>query len=240
MTTKAVLTGHSRGLGEALATALRTHGIATLTIARRLPNPSAADAHVLDLSDQAALIAWLHAGHLQHFLADARSAVLINNAGTVQPMGLADGLAPEGIAQAINLNVSAPLMLASAFLAATSQLPDRRILHVSSGAARTAYAGWSVYCAGKAALDHHARSLASESLPGVRICSLAPGIIDTDMQREIRATPEGVFPLRPRFDALHANGALASPGTVADDLLAYLLDARFGEEPVADLRTLTR
>lgn len=240
MTIKAILTGHSRGLGRALAAVLRTRGLATLTIARHLPDTGAHDAHVLDLSDHGALAIWLEAGHLQAFLADASCALLINNAGTVQPMGLAHALAPAEIARAISLNVSAPLMLASAFLAATPHLTDRRILHVSSGAARTAYAGWSAYCAGKAALDHHARTLACESLPGVRVCSLAPGIIDTDMQREIRSTPDDSFPLRPRFEALHANGELSSPRHVAEDLVAYLLDDSFGSAPVADLRTLAR
>lgn len=240
MTIKAILTGHSRGLGQALANALRARGIATLSIARTPPDRSAHDAHALDLADPAALASWLEAGHMRRFLDDADSALLINNAGTVQPMGLADTLAPDRIAQSINLNVSAPLMLASAFLAATARLADRRILHVSSGAARTAYAGWTVYCASKAALDHHARALASEALAGVRVCSLAPGIIDTDMQAEIRAMPEAAFPLRSRFEALHTDGALASPVAVAEDVIAHLLDARFGEVLVADLRTLPR
>lgn len=240
MTIKVILTGHSRGLGQALATALRARGIATLAIARHPPEPATALTHALDLADHDALAAWLKAGHLRRFLADAGVAVLINNAGTVQPMGLADTLAPDRIAQAISLNVSAPLMLASAFLAASAAVADRRILHVSSGAARTAYAGWSVYCASKAALDHHARTLACESLPGVRVCSLAPGIIDTDMQREIRATREDAFPLRPRFEALHANGELSSPTQVAADVLDYVLGDRFGDAPVADLRTLAR
>jgi NAD(P)-dependent dehydrogenase (short-subunit alcohol dehydrogenase family) len=115
---------------------------------------------------------------------------------------------------------------------------DRRILHVSSGAARSAYPGWSVYCATKAALDHHARAVVMDNMRALRICSLAPGVVDTDMQAELRATGLERFPIRERFDNLKRSGQLTSPEACAQRLVRYLLSDEFGQNPVADLREM--
>ncbi|MGE5651882.1 MAG: SDR family NAD(P)-dependent oxidoreductase, partial [Bacillota bacterium] len=98
------------------------------------------------------------------------------------------------------------------------------------------YPGWSVYCATKAALDHHARAVVLDKNDALRICSLAPGVIDTGMQAEIRASSLEQFPLRERFDALKRDGALTAPDDGAARLVDYLLSDSFGRDPVADLR----
>ena len=143
---------------------------------------------------------------------------------------------PVEVGKSVALNIAAPLMLSAAVIAASAGA-ERRILHVSSGAGRNAYPGWSVYCATKAALDQHARAVALDAMPGVRICSLAPGVIDTDMQEEIRATPPERFPLRERFVELQRAGELSPPEMTARAVVEYMLHTRFGIEPVDDLRT---
>lgn len=232
---KAVLTGHSRGLGAAIAAELAGRGIPLLALARRQGAEMPGVTQVaLDLSDTAALSAWLAGGALQAFLAGADSAVLINNAGMLQPVGPLPGQAPDEVARAISLNVAAPLMLAAAVAAAGAA--ERRVLHVSSGAGRNAYPGWAVYCASKAALDHHARAAALDEAAGLRVVSLAPGVIDTDMQASIRATSVDQFPLRERFRELKASGALLSPEDCAQRLVEFALSPDFGATAVADLR----
>jgi len=239
---RAVLTGHSRGLGEAIAAELLDRGIAVLALARS-GNPALAAGHggrlhevALDLADAGALAAWLGSGALQAWLAEADEALLINNAGTLQPMGPLTLQDPVAVARTVASNVGAPLALAAAFAAAGPQA--RRVLHVSSGAARKPYAGWSVYCATKAALDHHARAVQLDAVPGLRICALAPGVIDTGMQAEIRASTPERFPLRDRFAEMQASGGLVAPDECAMHLVDFLLDEDFGREPVADLRDL--
>ncbi len=201
---RAVLTGHSRGLGEAIAEELLDRGIAVLALARR-GNPALAARHggrlcevALDLADAGAFAAWLCSGALQAWLAEAGEALLINNAGTLQPMGPLTLQDPLAVARTVASNVGAPLALAAAFAAAAGP-QARRVLHVSSGAARKPYAGWSVHCTTKAALDHHARAVQLDAVPGLRICALAPGVIDTGMQAEIRASTPERFPLHDRF-----------------------------------------
>lgn len=244
---KAILTGHTRGLGAAIAQELLLQGIPVLGVSRHRHAalakqfPGVLEEAEVDLADTAELGRWLARGALQRYVVDCKTVLLINNAGTVQPIGPVETQDVMQIAQAVSLNVAAPMMLAGAIAAATSGADacHVRILHVSSGAARSAYAGWSIYCATKAALDHHARAVALDQTPHVRICSLAPGVIDTDMQTEIRATPAEKFPLRARFDDLKHEGLLAAPADCARQLVGFMLSPKFGKVPVADLRDQT-
>ena len=246
---KAIVTGHSRGLGEALAAALLQREVAVLGLSRH-GNAALAAQHgaalcevALDLAAAGgtALATWLDSGALARWLEgseDTEVAMLVNNAGTLAPMGLLGMHGAREIAQGVTLNLSAALMLSDAFCRATRDLSDRRILHVSSGAARTPYAGWSVYCATKAALDHHARAVAEEAHPGLRIASVAPGVLDTAMQAEIRSTSLQRFPQRARFDELHRHGGLIAPAYAATRLVDYVLAEHFGSATTTDLRNL--
>jgi NAD(P)-dependent dehydrogenase (short-subunit alcohol dehydrogenase family) len=238
----AVVTGHSRGLGAAIATHLLSHRVRVLGVARR-SNADLAGRHgaaltevQLDLADAAALDRWLHGDALELFLGRAPSALLVNNAGIVQPTGPLDTQDIATVARAVAVNVSAPLMLSAAFVVATRGARDRRILHISSGAGRNAYAGWSVYCATKAALDHHARAVALDRTPGLRVSSVAPGVIDTDMQAEVRATTDDKLPGRRRFVEMKREGRLLSPDLAGRAVVEFLLSDAFGREPVADVR----
>lgn len=242
---KAIITGHTRGLGAAVTADILSRNIPVLGLART-SNSQLEEQFTgkltqvdIDLSDPTVVARWLETDTLSSFLAGCKNALLINNAGIVQPIGTIGTQDAKTIQRAVALNIAAPMILANAVVAATPQASEKRILHVSSGAGRSAYPGWSVYCATKAALDHHARAAALDKISALRICSLAPGVIDTGMQAEIRATPLEQFPIRERFDALKRNGELSSPKACAKHLVDYLLSEKFGEEPVADLRTVS-
>lgn len=240
---QAIVTGHSRGLGAAIAAELLARDIRVLGIARQgnaalaAAYPALLQEASLDLADQKALHAWLGGRPLGEFLAaDDGALLLVNNAGVLGPMAALAAQDPAEIAAAIAINVSAPLLLSAEL--ARRHAGELRILHVSSGAARNPYPGWSIYGASKAALDHHARCVAADGRNNLRICALAPGVIDTDMQTTIRASDAADFPLKDKFVALKAEGRLSTPQGAARAAVDYLLSEKFGSQPVADLREL--
>ena len=236
---KAIVTGHTKGLGAAIAAELVKRGIPVLGLARSRARHGSASPLLteieVDLSDGAALAAFVQGDALASWLRDEGATLLVNNAGVVSPVGPLAEQDPLAALRAATLNVAAPLALAAAVVRASRG--ERRILHVSSGAGRNAYPGWSVYCATKAALDRHAEAVLLDGDPSVRCCSLAPGVIDTGMQAEIRATPASNFPMKERFVQMKQEGALASPEECAGRLVDYLLAPQFGARPTDDLRS---
>lgn len=242
-----VLTGASRGIGAALARQLAKPGTRLITLARRQDSDLAAYASAqgaeleqiaVDLSDTAAATA-VAARLASSLPRDAKRYALINNAGTVSPVSSVDALDDAAaINQALNLNVVAVMLLTSRFLAATRGLQaDRRVLNISSGAGRNPTAGWGVYCATKAALDMYTRVAKQEQdADGAKFVSLAPGVVDTDMQGVIRSSDPGAFPALSRFQDLHSTGKLAAPTDVAARIAAYLERDDFGSTEVDDIR----
>jgi len=244
LSTVAVVTGASRGLGLALAGRLLARGATVITLARNSSPRLAAiaqqhGARLQQLRADLSLTASIEsaAGLMSAALpGDATQYLLVNNAGTVDPVALSENLFDAtSIQQAFNLNVNAAMVLAAAFLRSAPGQADRRILNISSGAGRKPTAGWPVYCATKAALDHYTRVLALEN-PGVRVAALAPGVIDTAMQEHIRGSDRRHFPDLDRFLQLHAHGQLADADAVAGKILQLVTGDAFGRELIDDIR----
>lgn len=243
-----IVTGASRGLGAALARQRLAPGALVLGISRgRHPtleaDAAAAGASALqwqaDLADALPvaerLRAWLAAQ------GPVASATLINNAGVVGEPAPAAEVPLATLQQALRAGLEATVLLSAAFLAATAGWPGpRRILNISSGLGRWAMAGSAVYCSAKAGMDHFSRAIALEEAKqphGARIVSIAPGVIDTEMQAQLRGADAQRFPEQARFAALHAQGQLVSADDCARALLARLERADFGTEVVADIRS---
>ena len=133
------------------------------------------------------------------------------------------------------------MLLTAAFLAATQAwTATRKVLNISSGLGRRPMASQSAYCAAKAGLDHFTRCLAQDEVRqanGARVCALAPGVVDTDMQVQLRNAAPAGFPDQASFAQLKQTGQLTSPQDAAARVLAYLHRADFGSQPVADVRS---
>ena len=243
-----ILTGASRGMGLAMAQQLLASGHALLCISRQ-PNPKleaqacTAGARLeqwpLDLAHSreaaAMLQQWLGKPGTRY-----ASATLINNAGLIPAIAPLSALSPEDIARALRVDLETPMTLTAAFLAATEGWGvPRKVLNISSGLGRRPMASQAVYCAAKAGMDHYTRCLALEEAlkpHGARVCSLAPGVIETDMQVQLRAADAAAFPDRTRFEQLKSGGQLDSPEAAARKVLAFLQRPDFGQEPVTDVR----
>jgi benzil reductase ((S)-benzoin forming) len=243
-----ILTGASRGLGAAIAEQLVQRGAALLTMSRH-PDQSldarAAEAGspleqwAIDLADGLSasnrLEAWL--GSQQNSFS---AVTLINNAALAGKPGPIVDSDAAALAAVVRVGLEAPMLLTRAFLRATRgwSVP-RKVLNISSGAGKKPLTGTAAYCAVKAGLDHFTRVVAlDEALTknGAKIVSLAPGVIDTDMQTELRESDPRAFPDQPRFAAMKDQGQLTSANDAAAKVLAYLDRRDFGAIPVADVR----
>lgn len=170
-----------------------------------------------------------------------RRAVLINNAGMLEPLGIAGQVDTGALQQSVAVKLTAPMVLMNAFLVASAQVPVRSVVNISSGSGRRPIAGSGAYCAGKAGLDMASRVAALEVEAAgnlVTITSLAPGIIDTDMQVVARGANASQFPDVERFRAFKSEGMLKSADEVARKIIAL---ERAGKLPpgIADLRELS-
>jgi benzil reductase ((S)-benzoin forming) len=244
-----IVTGASRGLGAAIADELLQAGHHLLCISRGeradLPAKAAGRGAVceqwaMDLADPVPvaerLSAWLGAAGGRGF---AR-ACLVNNAGVLSRVGPVDEAPAADLSNALRVGLEATLLLSAAFLRATREWPgERRIMNVSSGLGRRAMAGSASYCAAKAGMDHLSRAIALDEAQrphGARIVSIAPGVIDTDMQTQLRdGDPQG-FPDRGNFVHLKESGSLSTPAATAAKLVAYLHRADYGQQVIADIR----
>jgi len=229
-----IVTGSSRGLGAALVRQLARPGNTVLGIARKAdPALRQAEQWTLDLADPVPaaerLQAWLRAN------TGWQSATLINNAALLSAPGPLAGTDLAELSAALRVGLEAPVLLSRVFLAETAGVPVRRILNISSGLGRRAMAGSAGYCAVKAGLDHLSRALALEA-PDVGIVSLAPGVIDTDMQVQLRNADPARFPEQTRFQGLKDGGQLQTTDDTAAAIVRFLMRPDFGKTVVADIR----
>ncbi|MEM7367138.1 MAG: SDR family NAD(P)-dependent oxidoreductase [Bacteroidota bacterium] len=245
-----VITGTSRGIGESLAKTLLSpdHHLVCLS---RGENPSLLELakeqscsiayHLMDLANTDTLISWtiqeigkLNSGSLQ-------SINLIQNAAALRPVQpIGREIQEEALSLGVKVNLLAPMLMTEAFVSVTQgwTIP-KKILNISSGAARRAVPSWSMYCSTKAALDMHSKCLEVEQQNQpypVKVVSLAPGTVDTAMQDHLREQSKEVFPGVQRFLDLKREGKLWSPSFVATQIAKFLQDPAFGEETLMDLR----
>jgi NAD(P)-dependent dehydrogenase (short-subunit alcohol dehydrogenase family) len=246
-----IITGASRGLGLGLAAQLLERGHRVLTLQRTPHTGLAAQAERLgrrleqwsvDLTEPTQAAARLKAWVQALSRTQVASLHLINNAALLVEPGPLAAADPGAVSAALRTSLEAPLLLTGAFLAASADLTvTRKVLNISSGLGRFAMAGSAVYCAAKAGMDHFSRALALEEAErphGARIVSLAPGVIDTDMQVQLRGADPARFSSQGRFAGLKAQGQLDSADAAAAKVLACLDAEDFGQKVIADVRDL--
>lgn len=226
------ISGASAGIGAALASAVPFPDARVIDLSRRGGTVEHFRADLSDPSD------WKRVE--QHFAAelagfDGERVVFVHNAGTVVPIGPAAAVDADAYTRAVLLNSAAPQVLGRAFLRATAELDcEKHLVMLSSGAARNPYPGWSAYNAGKAAVEQWVRTVGAEE-NGCRVIAVAPGVVDTAMQGDIRAVDERAFPAVERFRDLKRSGGLITAEQAAQGIWS-LLDRRLDSGTVLDLR----
>ncbi len=238
-----LVTGTTKGLGTALRDELARDANNTVICLSRAPADTNEPVNIhIDLSDISSIAPAFAV--CDALLAGKRfdRAVLLNNAGVVGPVGKFGQLDPDETASNINVNLIAPMVLTRLFANATRGIAGQRlVINISSGAAKRPIAGWSVYCAAKAGLEMASRAAALEAGtddPTLSICSLAPGVVDTPMQAQVRSVSESDFPDVERFRTMKADGTLRDANAVARDIIKLIEGNRLSNGGNFDIREL--
>ena len=217
-----VVTGGGSGIGRALAHALARRDKPVLVIGRR-------EQLLIETAECSPLINYLCADVSTH---DGRKLIanhlnnvqcitgLIHNAGIIDPILSISAIDESSWRRVMATNLDAPLFLSQLLY---DKLINGRVLHIGSGAAHFPVAGWAAYCASKAALAMLTRCWQLES-ERVAFASVMPGIIDTEMQEQIRDASHMDAEKIDFFRRLKHEKQLISPATVALFLCWMLLD----------------
>lgn len=212
MSRRILLTGATQGLGEAIARGLDSLGHQTFLVAR---DQDKLEQLKEELSHAA--VAAVDLGQTEQLSALIELAVsrlggldaVINNAGTIEPIGPLGELSLPAWESALRVNLTAPAVLMAAALPHLRE-SQGRVVNISSGAAVKPTKGWGAYCAAKAGLLALSQVMAVEE-SGVACFSLRPGVIDTGMQQRIRSSQSMPSDAQERFLELHQKGQLEPP-----------------------------
>lgn len=248
-----IITGASKGLGEALAKKVITDQHKVFCISRKMNHSlrELASMHRAgfwyfeqDLTEFDKLPSLIHEIFTFIDPQQAEEITLINNAGIVEPVKPLGKCTVKEIRDHININFTAPSILSNQFIKESSGFKCKKnIINISSGAAMKPYFGWTMYCSSKAALNMltQAAGLEQSSVDyPVRIVSIAPGVIDTNMQDTLRNVDINDFPMKPRFTKLYEENKLVDPNEAAVQIIETLSVDSIVNGSFNDLRDITK
>ncbi len=246
-----IITGTSRGLGKALAKALIAENHRVFCISRKKDQelvevaekkPGSLEFFEFDLGDHKNIRNLMEEIFEKMNFAAADGVYLVNNAGVLAPVKRLEDCRDEEILNNLHVNLAGPLILTSAFIRHTQGFKgDKRVINISSGAGRKPHYGWSNYCAAKAGVNLFTQSVGLEqdkSQHPVKILSLAPAIMDTKMQEEIRSSDEKDFQELEKFKNYKKEGKLFAAEAVAEKVKELLLTGNFEQGELMDVRDL--
>lgn len=235
-----IITGGSNGIGKAIAQKYTSENFTVFSISRSKALDVNYQQITADLSNTTEAVKAIQTVFLKVERKKNTSITLLNNAGSLGEMNTVGNLDSEKIQQTIQLNTTTPLVLSNEFIKFTKQLNcKKQIINISSGAAMNPYAGWSIYCTSKAALDMTTKTIATEQSElknGVKCVAIYPGVVDTNMQTTIRKTSESEFKNVQRFIELKENNELYTPDFVADKIFQIDISNTLENGNIIDIR----
>lgn len=228
-----IITGVSRGLGEALVQTFLAEGHEVTGIGRSCEITAPGFSFIrLDLSD------WRQVEDFNFAPFPSGEVLLINNAGVLGEIRRTSSLDQDISGEVMQVNVVAPIQLTRKLARICGDSIPFALVNISSGAGQRPIPSWAAYCASKAALNLFSETFYLEEKElgrNTRVYAVSPGVIDTNMQQHIRTAPAEEFSSSDNFRNLKKNGELESPSRISGKLLK-LLDKDFDGKVLQSLR----
>lgn len=208
-----IITGVSRGIGKALAEHFLSKNQSVIGIGRTntIQNPNFHFIE-LDLLDSSSIL------NFQLPTTESEEIILINNAGIIGDIERISVMKTDCIDEIMQVNVIAPIRLTRKISQFCGNEKQFTLVNISSGAGKRPIPSWAGYCASKAAIDLFSHTFLLEERElgkSTKVYSVAPGVIDTDMQVQIRATAENSFSSLENFQNLKSDNKLETPERIA-------------------------
>jgi benzil reductase ((S)-benzoin forming) len=224
-----LITGTSRGIGEALALKILENANTVLGVSRNRSDKLKSTQYYhlsFDLTDTSRI------GQIMEKASEIVAyqgfdfVCLVNNASAVEPLNSIEKCTPAEIESHVRIGLIAPMILTSMFMRKFSgDRIRKKVVFISSGAAFTALPDESIYCGCKAGINMFAQCVGLEQKDreyGFEVLSIGPGMVDTTMQLAVRSKTSDEFAMAGFFKQAYEAGKLQEPGKVAEKIYTIL------------------
>ena len=217
-----IITGVSRGLGASMFDLLINENCYVYAISRSFTNKQLelANKRIKLIKKDLSVLTDLDLEELKPFYKQVDEIIFINNASTIKPINKIGTFTEAEISNVVKTNSIAPMLIANHILK-HNKLKKNQVLNISSGAAKNAIDGWSLYCTTKAANEMFFDTLQLEN-PNFSVVNYDPGILKTGMQEDIRNANEAEMKNVSKFKEFHEHGKLKSPIEAAKELIKLI------------------
>jgi len=232
------ITGTSRGIGKATAKEFLKEGFQVIGISRQCNIEHQNYKHIfLDLNQLDSVLQFEFEANIDEDI------VLINNAGVINPIKPVGHLLDMDIVNVTTVNLLAPQILMNKFIHKYTPFNNNyTLLNISSGAGKHPIDAWATYCASKAGIDLFSETINLEfknrKMDNWKVFSFAPGVVDTNMQKDIRNSNPKEFKSHQNFLDLKSENKLLTSETIANTIVDIIKNKKKYPDVIFSIRDL--